>query len=267
MNAPQPAPLVLSRRDGVVLRLILNRPAQRNALSSALMAALQESLDTAMDDLGLRVIVLAAGGPAFCSGHDLKEMASHRSDADAGRASFVRIFERCSRLMQSIVNHPVPVIAEVQGVATAAGCQLVASCDLAVASTEARFATPGVNIGLFCSTPMVALSRNVSRKQAMEMLFTGEAIGAQEAQRIGLVNRIREPHELESETMKLARTIAEKPKRTVRIGKEAFYRQLEMPLADAYAYASEVMTMNMLDAESEEGIGAFLEKRPPCWPE
>ena len=267
MTAPQSVSLVLSHREGRVVRLILNRPAQRNALSAALMAALQEALNSAKDDRSLRVVVLAAGGPAFCSGHDLKEMAAHRADTDGGQASFIRIFEQCSKLMQAIVNHPVPIIAEVQGVATAAGCQLVASCDLAVASTEARFATPGVNIGLFCSTPMVALSRNVSRKHAMEMLLTGEAVGAEEAQRIGLINRIIEPHALEGETMKLARAIAEKPRRTVRIGKEGFYRQLEMPLADAYAYASQVMTMNMLDAESAEGIGAFLDKRPPCWPE
>jgi enoyl-CoA hydratase/carnithine racemase len=267
MNAPQLAPLVLAQREGTVLRLVLNRPAQRNALSAALMAALQESLDAVKDDRSLRVVVLAAAGPTFCSGHDLKEMAAHRSNADRGRASFAEIFVQCSRLMQSIVRHPVPVIAEVQGMATAAGCQLVASCDLAVASTEARFATPGVNIGLFCSTPMVALSRNVSRKHSMEMLLTGEAVGAEDAVRLGLINRIAEPHMLEGETMKLARAIAGKPKRTVRIGKEAFYRQLEMPLADAYAYTSEVMTMNMLEAESEEGIGAFLEKRSPFWPE
>jgi enoyl-CoA hydratase/carnithine racemase len=169
--------------------------------------------------------------------------------------------------MQTIVGHPKPVIAEVQGIATAAGCQLVASCDLAVASSEARFATPGVNIGLFCSTPMVALSRNVSRKQAMEMLLTGEMIGAAEAMRIGLVNRVVAPDELETETMKLAHLIAEKPRRTVKIGKEALYRQLEMPLAEAYDYASEVMTINMLAAEAEEGIGAFIDKRPPRWPE
>lgn len=267
MNAPQPAPLVLAQREDAVLRLTLNRPAQRNALSTGLMAALQEALDSAKGDRSLRVVVLAAAGPTFCSGHDLKEMAAHRSNADGGRANFAEIFAQCSRLMQSIVRHPVPVIAKVQGIATAAGCQLVASCDLAVASSEARFATPGVNIGLFCSTPMVALSRNVSRKHAMEMLLTGEAVSAEEALRMGLINRVAEPHALEGESTKLAHAVAAKPKRTIRIGKEAFYRQLEMPLAEAYAYASEVMTINMLEAESAEGIGAFLEKRPPCWPE
>jgi enoyl-CoA hydratase/carnithine racemase len=267
MNVPHTDPPVLTMRDGAVTRLVLNRPAARNALSQSLMAALQETLDAAARDEALRVIVLAANGPAFSAGHDLKEMASHRCDVDAGREAFAQIFALCSRLMQSIVRHPKPVIAEVQGIATAAGCQLVASCDLAVASTAARFATPGVNIGLFCSTPMVALSRNVTRKHAMEMLLTGEMIGAEDAQRIGLVNRVVAPDLLESATMKLARQIAAKPVRTVKIGKEAFYRQLEMPLAEAYDYASEVMTKNMLAAEAEEGIGAFLEKRAPKWPE
>jgi enoyl-CoA hydratase/carnithine racemase len=231
------------------------------------MAALQEALDSLAQDNTLRVIVLAANGPAFSAGHDLKEMTAQRCGADAGREAFARIFAQCSRLMQTIVRHPKPVIAEVQGIATAAGCQLVASCDLAIASSEARFATPGVNIGLFCSTPMVALSRNVARKHAMEMLLTGEMIGADEAQRIGLVNRVVPPTLLETETMQLARGIAAKPVRTVKIGKEAFYRQLEMPLAEAYDYASAVMTKNMLEAEAAEGIGAFIEKRAPKWPE
>jgi enoyl-CoA hydratase/carnithine racemase len=231
------------------------------------MAALQEALDSLAQDNTLRVIVLAANGPAFSAGHDLKEMTAQRCGADAGREAFAGIFAQCSRLMQTIVRHPKPVIAEVQGIATAAGCQLVASCDLAIASSEARFATPGVNIGLFCSTPMVALSRNVARKHAMEMLLTGEMIGADEAQRIGLVNRVVPPTLLETETMQLARRIAAKPVRTVKIGKEAFYRQLEMPLAEAYDYASAVMTKNMLEAEAAEGIGAFIEKRAPKWPE
>jgi enoyl-CoA hydratase/carnithine racemase len=194
-------------------------------------------------------------------------MTAQRCGTDAGRGAFAQIFAQCSRLMQTIVRHPKPVIAAVQGIATAAGCQLVASCDLAVASAEARFATPGVNIGLFCSTPMVALSRNVARKHAMEMLLTGDMIGADDAQRIGLINRVVAPDQLESETKKLAQRIAAKPIRTVKIGKEAFYRQLEMPLAEAYDYASAVMTENMLEAEAEEGIGAFLEKRTPKWPE
>lgn len=267
MNAPHPEPLVLEHRDGAVLRLVFNRPGARNALSAALMTALQERLDSRAQDNAVRVIVLAAEGPAFCSGHDLKEMTAYRSEADRGRSAFAKIFAQCSQLMQSVVRHPKPVIAEVHGIATAAGCQLVASCDLAVASTEARFATPGVNIGLFCSTPMVALSRNMARKQAMEMLLTGEMVGAEEAQRFGLVNRVVPPDMLESETMKLAHLIAKKPRQTVKIGKDAFYRQLEMPLAAAYDYASEVMTTNMLAAEAEEGIGAFIHKRPPKWPE
>jgi enoyl-CoA hydratase/carnithine racemase len=257
---------VLCTRAGSVLRLTLNRPGARNALSEALMTALQGALEEATHDAKSRVIVLAAMGPAFSSGHDLKEMTACRAGADRGRAKFAAIFSQCSKLMQSVVHHAKPIIAEVQGIATAAGCQLVASCDLALASSEARFATPGVNIGLFCSTPMVALSRNVSRKHAMEMLLTGDMIAAEEARRIGLVNRVVAPALLEAETMKLADRIAAKPRATVKIGKEAFYRQLEMNLADAYDFASRVMTENMLAAEAEEGISAFVEKRHPKWP-
>jgi enoyl-CoA hydratase/carnithine racemase len=266
MNAPTTEPLVLTSRDGHVLRLTLNRPGARNALSEALMAALQAALDAAAHD-DSRVIVLAAEGPAFCSGHDLKEMTAHRKEADAGKAAFAAIFAQCSRLMQTIVRHPKPIIAQVQGIATAAGCQLVASCDLAVASSEAKFATPGVNIGLFCSTPMVALSRNVSRKHAMEMLLTGDMISANQAYHMGLVNRVVTHDSLETDTMALAQQIASKPRATVKIGKEAFYRQLEMPLSEAYDYASKVMTENMLHAEANEGIGAFVEKRDPKWPD
>jgi enoyl-CoA hydratase/carnithine racemase len=258
--------LVLTEKSGAVLRLTLNRASARNALSEGLMAALQAALDDAAKDDALRVIVIAADGPAFSAGHDLKEMTAHRKDSDGGKAAFAALFAQCSKLMQTIVRHPRPVIAEVQGIATAAGCQLVASCDLAVASSAARFATPGVNIGLFCSTPMVALSRNVSRKHAMEMLLTGEMITADEAKRIGLVNRVVDPAALEGESMKLARLIASKPAATVKVGKEAFYRQLEMGLSEAYDYASRVMTENMLAAEAEEGIGAFVEKREPKWP-
>jgi enoyl-CoA hydratase/carnithine racemase len=266
MNAPAPEPLVLTSRNGPVLRLALNRPRARNALSESLMTALQHALDEAAKD-DSRVIVLAAEGPAFCSGHDLKEMTAHRAEADAGKAAFAAIFAQCSRLMQTIVRHPKPVIAQVQGIATAAGCQLVASCDLAVASVDAKFATPGVNIGLFCSTPMVALSRNVSRKHAMEMLLTGDMISANQAYHMGLLNRVVAPETLEVETMALAQQIAGKPRATVKIGKEAFYRQLEMPLSDAYDYASKVMTENMLHAEATEGISAFVEKRDPKWPD
>jgi enoyl-CoA hydratase/carnithine racemase len=259
-------PLLLTATPGGVLRLILNRPEKRNALSSDLMTALQAALEGAAADNATRVIVIAAQGPAFSSGHDLKEMTRHRADGDAGRAAFAGLFTQCSAMMQAIVRNPKPVIAEVQGIATAAGCQLVASCDLAVASTSARFATPGVNIGLFCSTPMVALSRNVGRKAAMEMLLTGEAIDGEQALRIGLINKVVAPEILESETMMLAGKIASKPRGTLKTGKEAFYRQLEMPLTEAYAYASKVMTENMLDGEACEGIGAFLEKREPKWP-
>jgi len=267
MNAPTTEPLVLSAHAGAVLRLTLNRAGARNALSEGLMAALQGALDKAAGDKSVRVVTIAANGPAFSSGHDLKEMTAHRQSADKGKAAFAALFAQCSKLMQTIVRHPKPVIAQVQGIATAAGCQLVASCDLAVASSGARFATPGVNIGLFCSTPMVALSRNVSRKHAMEMLLTGEMVSAEHAHRIGLVNRVVAPEALDAETLKLAELIAAKPRATVKTGKEAFYRQLEMGLSDAYDYASRVMTENMLAAEAEEGIGAFVEKRDPKWPE
>ena len=267
MNAPAIDPLVLPAQDGAVLRLTLNRAAARNALSEGLMETLQDALDRAAADKSVRVVVIAADGPAFSSGHDLKEMTAHRKDADKGKAAFAALFAQCSKLMQTIVRHPKPVIAQVQGIATAAGCQLVASCDLAVASSAARFATPGVNIGLFCSTPMVALSRNVSRKQAMEMLLTGEMISAERAREIGLINRVATPEALTAETMALAQLIASKPRATVKIGKEAFYRQLEMPLSEAYDYASRVMTENMLATEAAEGIGAFVEKRKPEWPD
>jgi enoyl-CoA hydratase/carnithine racemase len=245
---------------------VLNRPEARNALSRELLAALQAALDGASADNATRVIVLAAAGPVFSSGHDLKEMAAHRADGDKGREAYAGLFAQCAKVMQAIVRNPKPVIAQVQGIATAAGCQLVASCDLAVASSSARFATPGVDIGLFCSTPMVALSRNVGRKAAMEMLLTGDMIEAEEARRIGLVNHVVAPEILESEVMALASKIAAKPRATVKTGKEAFYRQLEMPLAEAYDYAAKVMTETMLDAEACEGIGAFLEKREPKWP-
>jgi enoyl-CoA hydratase/carnithine racemase len=266
MDTKTASPLVLSAQRDEVLTLTLNRPEARNALSCALIEALQDALDRAAKDAALRIIIIAAKGTAFCAGHDLKEMTARRADTDKGAGHFRALFADCSEMMQTIVRHPKPVIAQVQGVATAAGCQLVASCDLAVASTEARFATPGVNIGLFCSTPMVAVSRNVPRKLMMEMLLTGEMVDADRAAAIGLVNRAVAPEILEAETMALARAIAAKPRATVTIGKEAFYRQLEMKLSDAYDYASEIMTRNMLDAEACEGIGAFVDKREPKWP-
>jgi enoyl-CoA hydratase/carnithine racemase len=264
-TAPLP-PLLPTRANGV-LTITLNRPETRNALSESLMRSLQLTLDEAVDDASVKVIVLAANGPAFCAGHDLREMSARRKDPDRGLAYYRDIFSQCSRLMQTIVRHPKPIIAQVHAVATAAGCQLVASCDLAVASSEARFATPGVNIGLFCSTPMVALSRAVPRKAALEMLLTGEAISAEEARRLGLVNRVVAATDLAGETQSLARFIASKPSQTLRIGKRAFQHQLELGLSSAYDYVGEVMVQNMLHAEAVEGIGAFLDKRPPKWPE
>lgn len=257
--------LVLSARDGAVLKLTMNRAQQRNALSESLMAAMQEALDTAGHDPTVRVVIIAGSGPAFCAGHDLKEMTPHWQDGDRGRQYYDRLLKQCAKLMQTIVRLPKPVIAQVHGIATAAGCQLVASCDLAVAAEEARFATPGVNIGLFCSTPMVALSRNVARKEAMEMLLTGDMIPAARAREIGLINRVVPSAALSAETMKLAQHIATKSGVSIRIGKEAFYRQLELGLSDAYAFASEVMTQNMLEADAEEGICAFIDKREPKW--
>jgi enoyl-CoA hydratase/carnithine racemase len=258
--------LILLREDiGSVAVLTLNRPQTRNSLSEAMLEALDDALTAIAHDASVRAVVLAANGPAFSAGHDLKELTSHRADDDRGRAYFKHIMTMCSTMMQQIVTMPQPVIAVVQGIATAAGCQLVASCDLAVASQAAKFATPGVNLGLFCSTPMVALARNVSRKHAMEMLLTGEMISAEHAARIGLVNRIVAPGTEREEALRIAKIIASKSAVTVKIGKEAFYRQLEMPLAEAYKYASEVMVENMLVRDAAEGIGAFIEKREPKW--
>jgi len=265
--AAAPSSLILLREDfaGGIAVLTLNRPQTRNSLSEAMLEALGDALTAIAHDRTVRAVVLAANGPAFCSGHDLKELSAHRADADRGRGYFKHIMTACSTMMQQIVALPQPVIAAVQATATAAGCQLVASCDLAVASRDAKFATPGVNLGLFCSTPMVALSRNVARKHAMEMLLTGEMIAADEAKRIGLVNTVVAPGHERNAALALAKKIAAKSAVTVKIGKEAFYRQLEMPLADAYSYASEVMVENMLARDAEEGIGAFIEKREPKW--
>src|SRR5262245_48953664 len=267
MNVSPSPPSVLTAKAGGVLTVTLNRPEARNALSEGMMRGLQLALDEAVEDKSVKVIVVAAKGSTFSAGHDLKELTAHRNDPDRGLGYYRAIFEQCSHLMQTIVRHPRPVVAQVQGVATAAGCQLVASCDLAIASSEARFATPGVNIGLFCSTPMVALSRVVPRKAALEMLFTGEAIDAHEARRIGLVNRVVALADLEKEVDTLARYIATKPTETLKIGKLAFQHQLDLSLSSAYDYVGEVMVQNMLHAEAQEGIGAFLEKRSPKWPE
>lgn len=266
MSAAQPlaaavAEAVLLRQDADgVAYLTLNRPAARNALSLALMAALQDALDAIRDDDSVRVVVLKAAGPAFCAGHDLREMRANPSPE-----ATEHLFRTCARLMTSLVRLPKPVIAQVHGIALAAGCQLVASCDLAVCTEAARFATPGVQIGLFCSTPMVALSRAVSRKAAMEMLLLGEPVDAAEALRIGLVNRVVPADHLEAAVADLAGRIASKARRVVAVGKEAFYRQIEMGLDEAYAYTAEVMTRNMAMADAREGIDAFLQKREPVW--
>jgi len=248
-----------------VLRLTLNDERRRNALSDDMLARLREVLDRAASDASVRVVVLAATGPAFCAGHDLKEMTAARQAPDRGREFFTRLMSSCSEVMQAVVNNPKPVIAEVAGVATAAGCQLVASCDLAYAASTARFATPGVNIGLFCSTPMVALSRNVENKRAMEMLLTGDMVSAEHAAEIGLVNRVVPVEELTEYTTGMARKIAGKSGMTLATGKKAFYRQREMPLSEAYEFCSNVMVENMLKRDAEEGINAFIEKRAPKW--
>jgi enoyl-CoA hydratase/carnithine racemase len=252
--------LLRSDSDGIA-RLTLNRPRQYNALSAELMGALQAALDDIAADNSVRVVIVEGAGRGFCAGHDLKELRGRSGD----KVFFQAIFKQCSRLMTSITTLPQPVIAKVHGIATAAGCQLVATCDLAVADAAAQFGTPGVNIGLFCSTPMVALSRAVPRKQAMEMLLTGDTVDAAEALRLGLINRAVPAEALEEETLALARKVAGKSPHVLKIGKEAFYRQIEYGLVEAYAYASQVMTTNMLARDAEEGIDAFIEKRKPEW--
>ena len=252
--------LLRSDSDGIA-RLTLNRPRQYNALSAELMGALQAALDDIAADNSVRVVIVEGAGRGFCAGHDLKELRGRSGD----KVFFQAIFKQCSRLMTSITTLPQPVIAKVHGIATAAGCQLVATCDLAVADASAQFGTPGVNIGLFCSTPMVALSRAVPRKQAMEMLLTGDTVDAAEALRLGLINHAVPAEALEEETLALARKVAGKSPHVLKIGKEAFYRQIEYGLVEAYAYASQVMTTNMLARDAEEGIDAFIEKRKPEW--
>jgi enoyl-CoA hydratase/carnithine racemase len=263
-QAARATDLRIERRKDVLL-LTLARADRRNSLSEAMLQALQAAIAGAATDPAVRAVVLAAEGPVFCAGHDLKELTAHREDADRGRAFTEKLMRLCATVMQAIVRCPKPVIAAVQGTASAAGCQLVATCDLAVASETALFCTPGVNIGLFCSTPMVALTRNVSRKRAMEMLLLGEMLPAREAAEYGLVNRVVAPDKVLDEALALAALIASKPPVTVATGKEAFYKQIEMPLTEAYNYAAGVMVENMLHAESKEGIGAFLEKRPADW--
>ncbi|MFY0659963.1 MAG: enoyl-CoA hydratase [Shimia sp.] len=257
---------LLERRDtNAVAHLTMNAPERLNALSDEMLAALQSEFDALKDDSSIRAITLSGSGKAFCAGHDLKQMTTGRQSEDSGRAYFADLFNRCATMMQTIQQLPQPVIAQVHGIATAAGCQLVATCDLAVAAEGTRFGVNGVNIGLFCSTPMVALTRNIPRKQAFEMLTTGEFIDATRAENLGLINRVVPQQDLQAETTQLAETIAQKLSAAVKIGKQTFYEQLQMPLDQAYAHAGNVMVENMLNAQTEAGIEAFLNKQPPKW--
>ncbi len=271
MNAPSPARLatdaaIVQRddRDGIAF-VVLNRPEARNALSAAMLRALTQVLVDIAANPKVRAVVMAANGPGFCAGHDLREITERRKDSDGGLAYTKELMAACSAMMMSIHRMPQPVIAAVEGPASAAGCQLVATCDLAIASQSAKFATPGVHIGLFCSTPMVALSRNVSPKHAMEMLLTGEMVSAEEAHRIGLINRVVAQGTAMEEAYKLARRITAKSALTIKMGKEAFYRQFDMTLPEAYRYTGEVMIMNMMTRDADEGISAFLAKRAATW--
>ncbi len=252
-------------QDNGVIRLTLDDENNKNALSETMISELAEAINAANDNKEVKVIIIASTGNVFCSGHNLKEITAARNNNDEGASYFTNLFKLCSSLMQLIVNCPKPVIAEVNGIATAAGCQLVASCDLAISSSSSKFATPGVNLGLFCSTPMVALSRNVSKKNAMKMLLTGDMISANEAKNISLINDHVSENELTESVMQLAEKIAQKSSMILKIGKEAFYKQFEMNLSDAYEYTSRVMAENTLQDDAKEGINAFLEKRDPNW--
>jgi enoyl-CoA hydratase/carnithine racemase len=253
--------ILLNTRDARgVVTLTLNRPQAFNALSDAMLAALQEAFDVLSQDDAVRAVVIAAQGKAFCAGHDLKEMR-----AEPSQAYYERLFAQCGRMMMSIQQLPVPVIAQVQGIATAAGCQLVAMCDLAVAASDARFAVSGVNLGLFCATPSVPLSRNLPRKNAFEMLVTGEFIGAERARELGLVNRVAPPAQLADEVARLVAAIVAKPRVAIAMGKALFYRQLEKGIAAAYGDAAQTMACNMMDDAALEGVQAFIDKRPPTW--
>ncbi len=257
---------ILERSDtGAVAKIKMNAPDRLNALSDEMLAALQAELDALRDDKKIRAVILSGAGKGFCAGHDLKQMTAGRQSEDGGKAHFQDLFTRCTKMMLSIQSLPQPVIAQVHGIATAAGCQLVATCDLAVAAEGTRFGVNGVNIGLFCSTPMVALSRNIPRKRAFEMLTTGDFISAERAAELGLVNRVVPEMLLDHETQALADQLATKLSSAVKIGKQAFYRQLDMPIEEAYAFTGEVMAQNMLHRDTEEGISAFIEKRPPNW--
>ncbi|WP_171098924.1 enoyl-CoA hydratase [Ruegeria sp. HKCCD7255] len=257
---------ILERSDtGAIAHLTLNAPERLNALSDEMLAALQDQFDALQNDKSIRVVILSGAGKAFCAGHDLKQMTQGRQAEDGGKAYFQDLFDRCARMMLSIQSLPQPVIARVHGIATAAGCQLVATCDLAVAAEGTRFGVNGVNIGLFCSTPMVALSRNIPRKQAFEMLTTGEFISAERAAELGLINRVVPELLLEHETEALAKQLEGKLGAAVKIGKRAFYEQIHMPVDQAYSHTAEVMAQNMMHRDTEEGISAFIEKRPPNW--
>jgi enoyl-CoA hydratase/carnithine racemase len=257
---------ILERRDtGAVTQLVMNAPERLNALSDEMLAALHSALDEIANDQSIRVVVLSGTGKAFCAGHDLKQMTAGRQVDDGGKAYFKDLFDRCAAMMARVQSLPQPVIAQVHGIATAAGCQLVATCDMAVAASGTRFGVNGVNIGLFCSTPMVALSRNIPRKQAFEMLTTGAFIDSDRAETLGLINRVVAAEDLEAETMALAQTVAAKLGVAVKIGKKAFYNQIQMNVADAYAYTGDVMVKNMLHCDTIEGIEAFLDKRDPTW--
>jgi enoyl-CoA hydratase/carnithine racemase len=257
---------LLERNDtGAVAHLRMNAPEKLNALSDAMLAALQSEFDALSEDRSIRAIILSGEGKAFCAGHDLKEMTAGRQAEDGGKAYFKDLFDRCARMMTSIQRLPQPVIAQVHGIATAAGCQLVASCDMAVAAEGTRFGVNGVNIGLFCSTPMVALTRNIPRKQAFEMLTTGQFIPATRAEALGLVNKVVPPEDLAQETAALAGMVADKLGAAVKIGKQAFYHQIDLPIDQAYDYTGDVMVQNMLYRDTAEGISAFLEKRHPDW--
>ena len=257
---------LLERHDtNAIAHLKMNAPEKLNALSEEMLSALQSQFDSLQNDRHIRAVILSGAGKAFCAGHDLKEMTAGRQAEDGGKAYFIELFQKCARMMTSIQKLPQPVIAQVHGIATAAGCQMVASCDMAVAADNTRFGVNGVNIGLFCSTPMVALSRNIPRKQAFEMLTTGQFINAERARELGLVNRIASEDGLQAATVELAETVASKLAVAVKIGKEAFYNQLQMPISDAYDYTGSVMAENMLFRDTEEGISAFIEKRDPNW--
>ncbi|WP_170413090.1 enoyl-CoA hydratase [Ruegeria atlantica] len=257
---------ILERNDtNGVARLKMNAPERLNALSDEMLAALQTEFDALSNDPSIRVVILSGEGKAFCAGHDLKQMTAGRQSEDGGKAYFQDLFARCAKMMLSIQTLPQPVIAQVHGIATAAGCQIVATCDLAIAAEGTRFGVNGVNIGLFCSTPMVALSRNIPRKQAFEMLTTGDFISADRAAELGLINRAVPEMLLEHETMALAEQLADKLGSAVKVGKQAFYKQLDMPIEQAYTYTGEVMAQNMMHRDTEEGISAFIEKRPPNW--